>query len=61
MTNKLELTDNELVLIVVSLDLSIKAHDAHVEKYGEDKLDNETREGIKGMRKLSDKLAREYF
>lgn len=61
MKNKVILTDDELALIQTSLMLTLTSHKEYVEQYGEEGLDFQTKEGIKGMIELYERLKKEYF
>lgn len=61
MNNKINLTDDELSLIATSLQMTIMANEKYIQMNGEQGLDFQTKEAMKEMRALYDKLNREYF
>lgn len=61
MNNNLNLTDDELTLIVSSLQITIMGHEKYIQTNGDEKLDFKTIEAIKEMKKLYERLNKEYF
>lgn len=56
MENNVKLTNNELALVVTAL--SVCAHEINNHKIA---LDEESKESLRGMAKLNERLLREYF
>lgn len=61
MNNKVDLTDDELSLVVTSLQMNIMGHEKYVQMNGENTLDAYTEGIIKDMKSLLERLGREYF
>lgn len=61
MKNEVELTDDELALFVTSLEMSLKSYEKYVDEHGKDDLDDLTKETLKEMKSLFDRLKEEYF
>lgn len=61
MSNDIALTDDELSLIVTSLLLTIESHKKYISIHGEYSLDFTTKEAVKGIVVLHDRLIKEYF
>lgn len=59
--NTVILTDDELTAIVASLKLSIMGHERHLEVYGKDSLDSVSKNAIKEVRAIHDRLTKEFF
>lgn len=61
MNNKVNLTDDELSLIATSLMMTLAAHEKYTEQNGDSNIDLATKEAIKGIMKLYNRLNKEYF
>lgn len=59
--NQLELTDDELSLIVTSLITTLAGYEGYVKHHGKESLDCETLEAIDDMTTLYKKLDSKYF
>lgn len=61
MNNKVNLTDDELSLIMTSLMMTISAHNKYVEQNGSSGLDLATGEAIEGIKELYNRFNKGYF
>lgn len=61
MNNKVDLTDDELSVIMTSLMMTIAAHNKYVEENGSSGLDVATGEVIESMKELYNRFRKEYF
>lgn len=59
--NKVELTDDELVLIATALIITVAGSEKHIELNGKDSLDKATLEAVEDMKTLYEKLEEKYF
>lgn len=61
MNNNVTLTDDELSLIAVSLQMTITGTEKYLSINGENSLDYASMEGYKDMQKLYKRIMEEYF
>ncbi|WP_162986435.1 hypothetical protein [Virgibacillus sp. Bac332] len=54
--NNIQLTDDEISLMETSLMLTLASYSKYKKMYGENSLDLETENAIKGMKELKNKL-----
>lgn len=59
--NNVELTDDEISLIVTSLITSIASAQTYIQNYGQDKLDDSTQSAFEDMKELLDKLEKKFL
>ena len=59
--NKVNLTDDELSLITTSLQMTLLGHERYLQVNGEESIDFQTKETIKGMKELFERLDKEYY
>lgn len=60
MENQVTLTDDELCLILMSLQMTISTYEKFVQTKGEQGLDMHTKNLFSGMKKLSERLNDQY-
>lgn len=61
MNNSTYLTDDELSVIMVALQMALTSYDKYVAENGKDSLDIATLNGIKEMTDLYNRLNKEFF
>lgn len=61
MNNKVELSDDELSLVVTSLLMTISGYEKYIQENRESNLDIQTKEVIKDTKILYERLNKEYF
>jgi uncharacterized protein with ACT and thioredoxin-like domain len=61
LTNNVALTDNELSVILASLDMAIMSYERYQQQNGNVGLDYQTQKGIEEMKTLRKRLEKEYF
>lgn len=61
MNNNVNLTDDELSVIMTSLQMSIMSYEKYKEQNGGSNLDFNTRQAVQEMKKLYEKLNKDYF
>lgn len=59
MNNNVSLTDDELSVIVTSLELTLKSYEGYIEKGNQ--VDVATAQVVKDARQLFDRLNKDYF
>lgn len=61
MINKVALTDDELSLIMTSLQSTINSYDNYINQNGKEKLDLVTLQALEDMKALYNKIESEYY
>lgn len=59
--SNVELTDDELALILTSLHMNIASSEKYIDRNGKGHLDNTTLEALKGMKILYKKIESKYY
>nr|WP_145401602.1 hypothetical protein [Paenibacillus xylanexedens] len=61
METNIPITEDELLIVMLSLTLTIQSHEKYKLNYGIDGLDLETKQALADCKQLYDRLNKEYF